>query len=224
MGQVIIQEETNTHPISTIGKMIGLCYGSDVSNQEKNYKRGINCIKAGHGRVLEFADAFFMLQNYSARVIREFYTHIGGAPTRVQESTRYINYSDFTYYVPTAIADNKEASKYYLAAMDSIQENFKELLQLGISKEDAANILPLGMHSGTSVHMNARTLENMANQRLCTRAYSEYRDLMHDLIEALSEYSYEWNTLCDMIMICKCDKYGYCAEEYSCGRYPAKEV
>ena len=94
MGQVIIQEETNAHPISTIGKMIGLCYGSDVSNQERNYKRGINCIKAGHGRVLEFADAFFMIQNYSARVIREFYTHIGGAPTRVQESTRYIDYSN----------------------------------------------------------------------------------------------------------------------------------
>lgn len=223
MGQVIIQEETNSHPISTIGKMIGLCYGSDVSDQKKNYKRGINCIKAGHGRVLEFADAFFMIQGYSARVIREFYTHIGGAPTRVQESTRYIDYSDFTYYVPDSVAANAETAKYYSEAMMSIHDNFKKLLAAGISKEDAANILPLGMHSGTSVHMNARTLENMSNQRLCNRAYKEYRELMKDIINALSDYSEEWKTLCEMIMVCKCDKTGYCVEEYGCGKYPSKE-
>ena len=223
MGIVTIHSETCKTPITLIGKLVGICYGSDVSNDSKNYKRGMNCIKAGHGRVLEFATCFMSIQGYSARVIREFYTHIGGAPTRVQESTRYIDYSDFTYYVPDTIAENAKAIQYYTEAMNVIQDNFKKLLAAGISKEDAANILPLGMNSGTSVHMNARTLENMANQRLCNRAYKEYRDLMNDIIQALSDYSEEWRTLCDLIMVCKCDKTGYCVEEYGCGRYPSKE-
>ena len=45
---------------------------------------------------------------------------------------------------------------------------------------------------------------------------------MRDMKQALSEYSEEWKTLCDMFFIPKCEKYGYCCEEYSCGRYPKK--
>ena len=222
MGQVIIHPETLTNPITTIGKMVGICYGSDVSSDVKNYKRGLNCMKAGHGRVMEFATCFMSLQGYSARVIREFYTHIGGAPTRVQESTRYIDYSDFDYYVPDSISAFNDRTEIYINTMIAIRDGFKRLMAAGVSKEDAANLLPLGMLSGASVHINARTLENMANQRLCARAYKEYQQLMKDIIKALSEYSEEWKTICDMFFVCKCDKTGYCVEEFGCGKYPSK--
>lgn len=222
MGKVIIQEETNKFPITTIGKMIGICYGSDVSDPVKNYKRGLNCLKAGHGRVMEFATCFMSIQGYSARVIRELYTHIGGAPTRVQESTRYIDYSDFGYITPPSIYKDKDAEKEYIKAMSQIRKSTKILLSYGIPKEDVANILPLGMLTGISCHYNLRTLENMANQRLCTRAYWEYRKLMQDIKVALSEYSEEWEILCDMFFIPKCEKVGFCVEEYSCQRMPKK--
>ena len=222
MGKVIVQPETNPKPITTIGKMIGICYGSDVSNEEKNYKRGLNCMKAGHGRVMEFATCFMSIQGYSARVIRELYTHIGGAPTRVQESTRYIDYCNFEYILPPKISEDEEAEKIYTYIMYQIQEAAKDLKAAGVSKEDIANILPLGMTTGISCHYNLRTLENMANQRFCMRAYWEYRELMKDMQQALSDYSNEWKILCDMFFIPKCEKYGYCCEEYSCGRYPKK--
>ena len=45
---------------------------------------------------------------------------------------------------------------------------------------------------------------------------------MQDLKNALSEYSPEWKILCDMLFIPKCERYGYCEEEFSCGRYPMK--
>ena len=222
MGQIIIHPETNTHPITTIGRMVGICYGSDVSDDVKNYKRGLNCMKAGHGRVMEFATCFMSLQGYSARVIREFYTHIGGSPTRVQESTRYIDYSNFKYITPPAIQKDKDANDIYEYLMYQISEAAKDLKACGVPKEDIANIFPLGMETGISCHFNLRTLENMANQRLCTRAYWEYRQLMKDMRQALGEYSYEWGVLCDIFFIPKCEKYGYCCEEYSCGRYPKK--
>ncbi len=40
-----------------------------------------------------------MLEGYSARVIRKWYTHIGGQPTRLQASTRYIDYEHGFSYV-----------------------------------------------------------------------------------------------------------------------------
>lgn len=223
MGQIIIQPETNKNPITTIGKMIGICYGSDTTDDSKNYKRGLNCIKAGHGRVLEFAEAYITIQGYSARVIREWYTHIGGAPTRVQESTRYINYKDFDYIIPPKIERDPAAKVIYLDTMDSISEAVCELEDLGIPKEDSANLLPLGMTTGICCKHNARNLMNMFEQRYCKRAYWEYQNIMYDLASALSDYSEEWKTLCELFFKCKCDKAGYCLEEYSCGRY-AKRV
>ena len=66
-----------------IGKYAGECWGSDTSDPEKNYNRGLNCLADGHGRTFEFPDVYMTIDGYSARVIREWYTHIGGSPTRL---------------------------------------------------------------------------------------------------------------------------------------------
>ena len=92
MGKVIVQDYTYKNPITMIGVEAGICWGANTSNDEKNYLRGIDCLESGHGRTFEFPDVYLTLEGYSARVIREWYTHIGGLPTRLQASTRYIDY------------------------------------------------------------------------------------------------------------------------------------
>lgn len=92
MGKVIVQDYTYKKPITMIGVEAGICWGANTSNDEKNYLRGIDCLESGHGRTFEFPDVYLTLEGYSARVIREWYTHIGGLPTRLQASTRYIDY------------------------------------------------------------------------------------------------------------------------------------
>ena len=92
MGKIIIQEETTLKPISLIGKEAGVCWGANILDEEKNYNRGLDCLASGHGRTWEYPQVYVILDGYSARVIRELYTHIGGAPTRLQASTRYIKY------------------------------------------------------------------------------------------------------------------------------------
>lgn len=84
-----------------MGKEAGVCWEADVSDAKKNYKRGLDCLQSGHGRVAEYPQVYMVLDGYSARVIREFYTHIGGSPTRLQASTRYIDYENgFDYVTP----------------------------------------------------------------------------------------------------------------------------
>lgn len=224
MGRVIIQEETTLNPISLIGKEAGICWGADVTNEEKNYKRGLDCIKSNHGRTMEFPDVYMVLDGYSARVIREFYTHIGGAPTRLQASTRYIDYEHgFDSICPTTVSKNPTATLVYLDAMDKVKEALKDLDDMGIPREDTAMLLPLGMTTKIVVKINARTLTDMSRQRMCNRAYWEYRILFNDICKALSAYSEEWAIFVENNFMAKCDVCGYCIEARCCGKKPTKE-
>ncbi|MBR6381104.1 MAG: FAD-dependent thymidylate synthase [Lachnospiraceae bacterium] len=224
MGQVIILEETTRNPITLMGQRAGVCWGADITDGAKNYKRGLDCIISGHHRVMEYVNVEMILDGYSARVIREWYTHIGGAPTRLQASTRYIRYEDFSYITPHTLQANPEAEALYRETMKAIAESCAKLEQeYGIPREDAALLLPLGMETKIVDKRNVRNLIEMSHQRMCTRAYWEYRELMRDLCGALKAYSEEWGYLVDHYFLPKCEVTGYCTEKKSCGRRPKKE-
>lgn len=227
MGKIIISERTVKDPITLIGEMAGVCYNAPINDPSKNYKRGIHNLKSGHGRTWEFPDVYLILDGYSARVIREWYTHIGGAPTRLQASTRYINYAadGFKYITPPSIAKNDNAKSIW----DELMRNTNETLMIleqdyGIPHEDIANGLPLGMETEIVCKINLRTLIDMSHQRMCTCAYWEYRELFNDLCKALSDYSQEWKKLVTEYFEPKCKYLGYCNEgKRSCGLMPIKE-
>lgn len=224
MGKVTILEETTRDPISLMGRRAGVCWGSDTENPEKNYKRGLECLASGHGRVMEYVNVEMILDGYSARVIREWYTHLGGAPTRLQASTRYVDYDAFSYVTPPGIALNEQAKARYDTAMRQISETCRFLeRECGVAREDAAMLLPLGMETRIVDKRNLRNLVDMSRQRMCGRAYHEYRDLFDDICEALSELSAEWRYLVGHYFMPKCMALGYCPEKKSCGKTPKKE-
>ncbi len=220
MGKITILPETTKDPISLIGRRAGICWGTDINDAEKNYKRGMDCIKAGHGRTLEFVNVEMLLDGYSARVIREWYTHIGGAPTRLQASTRYINYGEFDYITPKSVDADAEKTAVYTSAMAQISDAYKNLQDIGVPKEDIANILPLGMTTKVVDKRNLRNLMDMSRQRMCSRAYWEYRELFRDVSRALKAISPEWEWIVDNCFMPKCEMLGYCPETKGCGRKP----
>ena len=225
MGQVTILEETTKYPVSLMGQRAGVCWGSDISSREKNYRRGLECLKAGHGRVMEYVNVEMVLDGYSARVIREWYTHTGGSPTRLQASTRYINYADFPYVIPPAIAGQEQARARYEAVMEEISRACAYLeAECHIPREDAAMLLPLGMETRIVDKRNLRSLVDMSRQRMCDRAYHEFRQLFADIRDALSALSGEWEYVAAHYFMPKCEVTGYCPEKYSCGRKPAGSV
>jgi len=222
MGTVTILPETTKNPITLIGERAGVCWGADTSNFEKNYQRGMDCIDSGHGRVLEFVNVEMVLDGYSARVIREWYTHIGGAPTRLQASTRYIDYGDFDYITPPSIAQNESTLCEWQSIMQTISNAMSDFEKAGVPREDIAMLLPLGMTTRVVDKRNLRNLIDMSRQRLCNRAYWEFRVLFHDIMFALKRYSAEWSMLVDTQFMPKCDVTGYCPEKKSCGRRPKR--
>ena len=205
-----------------IGREAGVCWGADTSDNRKNYKRGISCLESEHGRTFEFPDVYMILDGYSARTIREWYTHIGGAPTRLQSSTRYIDYKKFNYITPPSI--NNAARIVYENAMDNMSKAMQSLSKMSIPKEDIAMLLPLGMTTKIVDKRNLRNLIDMSHQRMCSRAYWEYRQLFSDICNALREYSEEWEYIVDNYFMPKCKYMGHCKEKNSCGLVKKGEI
>ncbi len=220
---ITILNTTTKNPISVMGERAGICWGADITNYERNFNRGLDCITSGHHRVMEYVNIEMIIDGYSARVIREWYTHIGGAPTRLQASTRYIDYTNFECVIPNSIAKNHYLLEVYYDAIQQIRISSRELAKLGVPKEDIAMLLPLGMTTKIVDKRNLRNLIEMSHQRLCTRAYWEYRNLMRDIMNALKEYSEEWAYLVDNYFEPKCEAVGYCTEKKSCGRKGKEE-
>lgn len=223
MTVTIDLETTTKNPLTLMGKKAGVCWGADISDRRKNIKRGIDCITSGHGRVMEWVNIEMDLLGVSARCMREYERHIGGAPSFLQQSTRYVNCEHFDYYKPYT-ENQVEAKKVYDKAMADIQKAYGELISLGMSKEDAANILPLGMHTLITDKRNLRNLVEMSHQRLCSRAYKEYRALMKAIVEGLSFISPEWEFIAQYILLPKCEATGYCTETKCCGKHEKKSA
>lgn len=221
---ITILPQTDKEPLNTIGYCAGVCWNSPVDDKEKNVKRAKSCILSGHTRTAEYPEVYCIVEGYSARCIRELYTHIIGT-TRLQSSTRYVDAKNMDveqdFYYP--FASNPEASEVYKEGLTNIMQTYEKLEELGYPKEDAANILPLGMNTKIVWKINLRALMHFMNMRLCSRAYKEIRQLSNELKTELRKLSTEWEWICDNLLVPKCEAMGYCDEAKSCGRKITKE-
>lgn len=205
-------------PLSLMGEVASVCWDSKPSKHI-----GIACLESGHDRVSEFADITVEISGYSARTIRELYTHIQGT-SRVQRSTRYVNEGDFDYYIPKSIKNNKQALSEYQVIMNDISNAYKTLEFMDIPKQDIANILPLGSYTTIVLKINIRALIHMCHLRLCTRALDEFRSgLMVELLDKTKNINEEYKFIVDNYCKVKCEVVGYCSEQHCCGKMPRKE-
>ena len=116
-----------------------------------------------------------------------------------------------------SIDKNILAYETYTDVMFIIQKAYKKLEDLGIPKEDIANILPLGMESKMVLKINARAILHMVKVRECTRAYWEFRKFIKELKSVVGDLDSEWLKIISYAKV-KCELLGYCNEKNSCGR------
>ena len=123
--------------------------------------------------------------------------------------------------MPPSIKANEKALELIKFHQRTTELVYNDLLSLGIPKEDASCILSLSTKTKVCLKINARALLNMAQVRMCTRAYWEYRNLMNELKQVISSLDDEWKVIADMMQP-KCEVLGYCTESKSCGRKPSR--
>lgn len=209
-------------PLSLMGEVAGKCYGQNNPKRFESIAK--RCLEEGHGRVNEFPDIIVNIDGYSAKVIRELYTHIVGT-SRLSSSTRYIDYSKFFNYItPNTVKKDEEALEIWNETMKNISEAMKNLQSLGVPTEDFTNLLPLAYEQNIVLKINVRALINMFHVRACTCAYWEYRNLMSELKDMISKLDDEWKFIADNYFVPKCVAIGYCEEKTRhCGIRPLKK-
>ncbi|MBF0406145.1 MAG: FAD-dependent thymidylate synthase [Candidatus Riflebacteria bacterium] len=101
-----------------------------------------------------------------------------------QESQRYVEYSKLEQLpciVPPSISENSEALSEYHKLMQISLDGYKKLRQLGVKAEDARYAFPNAIETKIVVTINARSLFNFFEQRLCLKAQWEIRILASEM-------------------------------------------
>ena len=215
--KVTLTRITN-NPILAIEEAASNCYNSTPTGDGKILA---HCIKSGHTSVTEFCDFTFHIEGVSRALSHQLVRH--RLASYAQRSQRYCSEDGFEYVVPRSIKDrDKEIEDLYNDIMQQIQVAYKELQSMGVPNEDARMVLPNACTTCIEVKMNLRSLMNFMNERLCSCAQWEIRQLAHKMK----------GVVCDEIpelepyLVPKCEKngkeFGACNESKSrtCGRHP----
>lgn len=193
-----------------------VCYDSEPTEDCKIFK---GCMKSGHLSVAEHSDITFKV-TCSRACSHQLVRHRTNKYT--QRSQRYCKEDGFEYYTPDSIVANK-CVHVYTEVMNLIQSYYDILIENGVPAEDARYVLPNACKTVLYITMDFRNFFHFLNERLCTRAQKEIRDIAKEMARLAVE-------ACPIIKprcVPKCESFSiaYCPEHKGCGRHkPLKEI
>jgi thymidylate synthase (FAD) len=170
MQVTLIQYTPN--PIETIAKIASICYDSDPKDPMKLVK---HLYKNGHHSVFEHIYYTFKIEGISRACSHQLVRHRHCSFT--QRSQRYCSEDGFGYVMPETLDPCALALD-----MASIQIWYEDFQNSGVPNEDARYILPNACKTSLYLSCNLRELIHIANERLCTRAQWEIRDLVKQMV------------------------------------------
>lgn len=194
------------------------CYDSKPSIDGKILRM---CAKNGHTSVLEHMYFNFEISGVSRALLAQLTRHrIASFSVRSQ---RYCDELGHDVVIPPSIQNNEEALLEFKRVIDRVDEGYKALTELGIPKEDARYLLNNACETTLVMSINARSLINLCNERLCTRAQWEIRKMTGLMRDEVLKVDKVGAVLKDFL-VPKCEKYPgfpFCPEGHGCcGKHP----
>lgn len=111
-------------------------------------------------------------------------------------------------------ADNFRNVNGYYYALD----NYLEAIKMGEPAQDARRFLPNATKTNIVMSLNLRSFMHLCNERLCTRAQGEIRQLVKEMVKEVIKVE-PW---LKPYLVPKCILLKGCNEHKSCGYYEAK--
>ena len=174
MRVTLVQSTPN--PIETISRIASICYDSNPTNPLGLTK---HLYKNGHHSVFEHIYFTFKIEGISRACSHQLVRHRHCSFT--QRSQRYCSEDGFKVVEPKSIKDIDKKDGY-ISLMSYIEDHYKELQMHDIPNEDARYILPNACTTDLYLSCNLRELIHIANERLCTRAQWEIRELVKEMV------------------------------------------
>lgn len=194
--------ELLNHPNEKLAEIaIKMCRGKKKVSLSESVNEDLirRVVDSGHESVAEHVNFTFRITGLSRVTSHQFVRH--RIASYSQESQRYsdpLEIKDkYWAVIPDSIQENPEAKKL---AIDFLEESIrvrKKMDELGIKLEDSRYFLPNATKTAIVVTMNARTLWNFFNFRICSRAQWEIRrlaKLMYYLVNDVAPALFSWWT------------------------------
>ena len=194
--------ELLNHPNEKLAEIaIKMCRGKKRVSLSESVNEDLirRVVDSGHESVAEHVNFTFRITGLSRVTSHQFVRH--RIASYSQESQRYsdpLEVKDkYWAVIPDSIQENPEAKKL---AIDFLEESIKvrkKMDELGIMLEDSRYFLPNATKTAMIVTMNARTLWNFFNFRICSRAQWEIRrlaKLMYYLVNDVAPALFSWWT------------------------------
>lgn len=170
MKVTLIQQTPN--PIETITTIASICYDSDPKDPMKLVK---HLYRNGHHSVFEHIYFTFKIEGISRACSHQLVRHRHCSFT--QRSQRYCDEDGFGYVMPDTVNP-----MLFAADMTTLKFWYESHRERGVPNEDARYILPNACATELYLSCNLRELIHIANERLCTRAQWEIRDLVKQMV------------------------------------------
>lgn len=230
-------EEHNNKPIvhliskpdnmlKTVYTACRTCYSADTpyniynstDDEEKMLKLIERVISSGHYSTIEHIQLTFTISNVSRACTHQLVRHRHMSFS--QKSQRYVKEKgQFDYLIPPTIERNPQLKEKFVSFMGEISKLYCEFTEAGIPAEDARAVLPNAAATSIVASLNLREFIHIANLRLCTRAQYEIRQM----VKAMCDAAVAEEPWLKPYLVPKCERYGFCDEDKSCGRKPKLE-
>ncbi len=167
------------HPVELIAKIASICYDSEPKNPEKLVKK---LYENGHHSVFEHVWFTFLIEGISRACSHQLVRHRMAAIT--QRSQRYCDEGMFEYVIPDSITEDSTVAWKYNDGIEKANDIYNALIEkYEIPKEDARYILPNACTTSLYFSCNLRELIHIANERLCSRAQWEIRQVVREMVK-----------------------------------------
>ena len=168
--------QATANPIETIAAIASICYDSNPKNPLGLVK---HLYKNGHHSVFEHIYFTFKIEGISRACSHQLVRHRHCSFT--QRSQRYCSENGFEYLTPQSVDDASYAGSYAFTMFEI--NSYYEMLQANkVPSEDARYVLPNACTTDLYLSCNLRELIHIANERLCSRAQWEIRELVKEMV------------------------------------------
>lgn len=174
MQVTLIQQTPN--PIETIAKIASICYDSNPADPLKLVKHLYN---NGHHSCFEHIYFTFKITGISRACSHQLVRHRHCSFT--QRSQRYCSEDGFGIVIPHSV-EQMDDDHAYEKLMFNIETYYNDFCESGVPNEDARYVLPNACATEMYLSCNLRELIHIANERLCTRAQWEIRELVREMV------------------------------------------
>jgi len=175
-------------PDKTVAMSARLCYSpigaaqlEEKMSEEAASKLVHKLVSMGHFSPIEHVTFTFAIEGVSRVLTHQLVRH--RIASYSQQSQRYVAEHNFENIMPPSVAAKHEAKVKFEKLMNTIQNVYNDLTDMGVLPEDARYVLPNAAETKIVCTFNARSLMNFFSLRCCNRAQWEIRELANRMLE-----------------------------------------